>query len=91
MTATIEEVAAALRQLGLRAEIIDDTDDDREQVLGINVWVGDQQRRHADDTIWPPLGTAGWVWGDKFQWGIDANADVDAVVHRVMETVRARP
>ena len=90
MSATLDEVAAALKALDVRADVVDVKTDDGPPVLGLNVWVGDPTNRYADDTVWPPVGNDGWVWGDRFQWGIQADADADAVAQRVLETARAR-
>lgn len=92
--ATLQEVKDALAKLDIRSQIVDaqlpDERDPSRPVEGLNVWVGDQNARYPDDTVWPPIAGDGWVWGDRFQWGIQADADADSIAARIIETVRTR-
>lgn len=89
MTTTLEELRDALQRRGYRSQIVD-VGDAETPTNGLSVWMGDQTARYADDTIWPPVGNDGWVWGDRFQEHQPADIDIDVLAERIIDTVRTR-
>lgn len=78
MTATIQDVCTELNALGIRTAV--------GKPPCINVYLKDGTRV-PDDTVWPPGGGRGWVWGDSFQWGEPADTDAKKVARRISGTL----
>lgn len=88
--AEIMDVAEALKTLDITPEIVNVADKGEPANYGINVRMADPHARVADDTIWPPTGNDGWVWGDRFQFNLAQGATAMEVAKAVSNTVQAR-
>lgn len=81
MSATLEEVAEALKALGITTQIA--------KPIGhreyLNVYTGDNRR--PTDTVWPPTTGSGWIWGPSFQWEAPADDDAETVAATISRTI----
>lgn len=80
--ATVAQVIDELDQLGLYAEPIRTTPDER---AGLNVFKDGE--RYPAASVWVPKGEEGWIWGPSYQWGAYADDDAQTVAEKISRTI----
>lgn len=84
----ILQLISALKEAGVPASVVDLSTSDGAR-WGINVWA-DPAHRYADDTVYPPTDTEGWVWGPSFEHSAPADAEAATVAQAIKATLQAR-